>query len=231
MHLDHRPWEHKDAFKGKPKLIRKVRIGWELPNEKAIFDEESGEESFVCGQDYTLSLGERANLRHIFESWRGRDFTEEELKGFDLKILLEKPCLVNIIHKKSAQNRDYHQVASVTPLPKGMGCPKPTLDVLLYDIEDGESEDFAKLPEWIQDRIQDSEEWNGSPGSGDAPPDEDEWPDRRKRSATGGDSATATATKPRRRPPQPIAQKAAPPPRRPAPAPQPQEPDEDEIPF
>ena len=223
---------HKDAFKGKPKLIRKVRVAWELPNEKAIFDEERGEESFVCGQDYTLSLGERANLRHMLESWRGRDFTEEELKGFDLKILLKKACLVNIIHKKSQQKRDYHQVASVTPLPKGMGCPKPTLDVLLYDIEDGESDTFALLPEWIQDRIRESEEWNGSPGSGDAPPESDEWPEPDENEAPESEiPPPQPPAKPRRRPPEPESHKqAAQPPRRPAP-PQPPEPDEDEIPF
>jgi hypothetical protein len=116
---------------GKPKLTRKVRLGWELPNEKAVFNEERGEESFMCGQDYTLSLGERANLRHTLESWRGRDFSEAELKGFDLKILLRKSCLVNLIHRKSRNQRNYAQVASVMPLPKGMSCPKQTLEIMV----------------------------------------------------------------------------------------------------
>lgn len=214
---------HHDVFgpTNKKKLVRKVRIGWELPNEKAIFDEERGEESFVCGQDYTLSLGDRANLRHMLESWRGRDFTEQELKGFDLKILLRKACLVNIIHKKSAQKRDYHQVASVTPLPKGMGCPKPTLDILLYDVEDGESDVFAKLPEWIQDRIRESEEWNGSPGGDPDSPPEDEWPEPDESEAPTEETTVA--------PPQPPAKPRKAPVRKPAPPPQ--EPDEDEIPF
>ena len=34
---------------------------------------------------YTLSLGERSNLRKMLESWRSRAFTPEELQGFDLE--------------------------------------------------------------------------------------------------------------------------------------------------
>src|SRR4029077_1201343 len=120
----------RDEFKGKPKLIRKVRINWELPNEKAIFDEDRGEESFMVGAEYTLSLNVRANLRQVLESWRGKDFSEEELKGFDMKVLLGKACLVNVVHRKSTRNpgRTYAQVTSVVPLPKGMSCPKPSLE-------------------------------------------------------------------------------------------------------
>jgi hypothetical protein len=161
----------REEYMGKPKLTRKVRIAWELPNEKAVFDEERGEESFICGQEYTLSLGERANLRHMLESWRGRDFTEEELKGFDLNVLLKKSCMVNILHKKSRNQRTYSQVASVTPLPKGMTCPKVSLDTLVYDIADGENEVFEQIPEWLQEKIKNSEEWNMDADGPTEPPD------------------------------------------------------------
>lgn len=153
----------KDSFEGKPKIIRKVRINWELPLEKAIFVEERGEEPFMCGADYTLSLNQRANLRHMLESWRGREFTADELKGFNLEVLLGKSCLVNIIHKTSAQKRNYAVVATVTPLPKGMQCPKASLPKLNYDIEMGKNIVFDQLPEWIQKKILASQEFESGP--------------------------------------------------------------------
>lgn len=172
-----------DTYMGKPKIQRKVRIGWELVNEKAVFIEEKGEESFMIGQDYTMSLGEKANLRHMLESWRGKPFTADELKGFNLNVLLGKSCLVNVIHKKSiATKRDYAQVTSVVPLPKGMQCAKPSLPKVSYEIEDGENDAFSALPEWIQDKIKASQEFKGEntseePRQQSGPePDEDEIP-------------------------------------------------------
>ena len=193
-----------------------MRINWELPNEKAIFDEERGEESFMVGAEYTLSLNERANLRHVLESWRGKDFSEEELKGFDLKILLGKGCLVNVVHKKSTRNpgRTYAQVTSVVPLPKGMTCPKATLDRILYDINHGEGGDYAKLPEWIQEKVQNSEEWNTQP-EGDGEDDPDDWSEPPEENGP------------------PPKKSDAPPPRKPVkrnPTP-PQPEDDDDIPF
>lgn len=170
----------RDSFEGKPKIIHKIRIDWELPLEKATFVEERGEEPFMCGADYTLSLNQRANLRHMLESWRGREFTPEELKGFNLEVLLGKSCLVNIIHKTSAQKRNYAVVATVTPLPKGMQCPKASLSKLNYDIEMGKNHVFDQLPEWIQKKILASEEFASGPAptesqrAGDV--DEDEIP-------------------------------------------------------
>jgi len=167
----------KDTYMGKPKIIRKVRIGWELPNEKAIFNEERGEEPFMCGADYTLSLNERANLRHILESWRGKEFSAEELKGFDLKVLVGKACMVTILHKKSASNKNYAVVTTVTPVPKGMEVPKATLPKLSYDIEMGKNHVFDQLPEWIQNKIKTSEEFNsefaGPPKENGEAPDKD----------------------------------------------------------
>jgi hypothetical protein len=151
-----------DAYMGKPRITRKVRIAWELVDQKAVFDEERGEESFMIGQDYTLSLGEKANLRHTLESWRGKQFSAEELKGFDLSVLLRKPCMVNIIHKISGNKRTYATVTTVTPVPKGIEVAKPTLDCVVYDIDMGQkNENFSKLPQWIQEKVSESLEARG----------------------------------------------------------------------
>lgn len=164
-----------DSFEGKPKIIHKVRIGWELPNEKAIFDEERGEEPFIVSAEYTLSLGSKANLRHDLESWRGKAFTAEELKGFDLKVLIGKACLLNVIHQpsKADPKKIYARVSAVTPVPKGTHVPKATLPKLVYEITDGTGGCFGDLPEWIQNKIKLSDEFRGDAHqpSEERPPD------------------------------------------------------------
>src|SRR6476469_9306478 len=65
-------------------LNPKVRITWELPNELIEWeDKESGEKKTrpqLISQEFKASLHEKAKLRKTLASWRGRDFTDEELK-------------------------------------------------------------------------------------------------------------------------------------------------------
>lgn len=176
-----------DEFNKKPKLIHKVRVSWELPDEKAVFDEARGEESFMVSKEYTLSLNEKANLRHDIESWRGVPFTEKELESFEVGKLLGAPAMVNVMHETSANKRKYVKITSVTRLPKTVkkaDVPKPTIPLLKYDIEDGDNDVFRSLPEFIQEKIMASvEATNGGKASDEAPsrsqnqsPDDDEIP-------------------------------------------------------
>ncbi len=50
---------------------------------------------------YTVSLGKKANLRKELERWRGRQFTSEELTGFDIDSVIGAPAMLNIIHNVS----------------------------------------------------------------------------------------------------------------------------------
>jgi hypothetical protein len=168
----------RDSYMGKPKIMHKAMVAWELPDEKAVFDEERGEEPFLVSKEYTVSLGERANLRHDLEAWRGKQFTEAELKAFDISKLIGAACMVNVVHRTSKNNRNYASITAVTPLPKGVkkaDVPKQTLPSLSYQIEDGNNEVFKALPEWIQKKIMESEEWTtelapaDSGGEGDEP--------------------------------------------------------------
>lgn len=143
--------------------FHKVRITWELPEEKAVFKEENGEQPFVLSRDYTLSLYEKANLRHDLESWRGRAFTEEELKGFDISKLIGTPCMLSVIHKTTDKGKTFANISSVSALPKGMKVPPQINASVEYAITDGENDVFRALPEWLQKKIQSAQEWGGGP--------------------------------------------------------------------
>jgi len=143
---------------------RKVRIIWELPNERGDFthDGKTENKARVVSAKYTLSLSTKANLRKMLESWRGKPFTKEEAEGFELGVLVGKACQVNITHKASPDGtKTYANVTAVVPMPKGSPAMKPENPTLVFDLpEKGPITFPAGMPEWIQNEIKLSHEYN-----------------------------------------------------------------------
>jgi len=150
-----------EVINGEVKQLNKVRIGWELPTELKVFKEENGEQPLVISEEYTLSMHEKSSLRKMLASWRGKDFSEEEAKSFDITKLLGKECMINIIHKPSKKDasRVYEKIGSVSGIPKGMYVPaqiNPT-KVLSYDNFDYAL--YESLPDFVKDKIKGSLEF------------------------------------------------------------------------
>lgn len=146
---------------GTPKVLNKVRIGWELPTELKVFSPEKGEQPYSISKEFTLSMHEKSNLRKTLASWRGKDFTEEEAKCFDITKLLSVPCMVNIIHKpsKTDPSKIYEEIGSVSPMPKGVPCPPQVNDTLLLEYENFNWSLYESLPDFIKIKIQSSSEF------------------------------------------------------------------------
>lgn len=141
-------------YQGKTTHARKIILRWELPNELISEGEWAGK-PFMVSQFYTASLSEKANLRKVLESWRGRPFTPEELMGFESKNLLDKPCMLNVTHTDKGKAK----VASVAQVPKGMTVPGRVNDLLYFSLDDFNSSVYEKLPQFFKDMIQKSPEW------------------------------------------------------------------------
>lgn len=100
-------------YSGKKKSQHKIRVVWQLAE-----DMEDGK-PFMASKRYTLSLHEKATLRKELESWRGRAFTEDELRGFDVETVIGVPCFINIV-QESKGGTTYSNVTSIMKLPKGV---------------------------------------------------------------------------------------------------------------
>lgn len=161
-----------ESYQGENKLQNKVRIQWELPTELKVFKEEAGEQPYTLGKEFTLSLHEKATLRKFLESWRGKAFTEEEAKAFDITILLDKPCMLNVIHKKSKTGHTYAEIASVSPMMKGIQCPPMINKLFQFSYDPFEQWRFDELPEWLKEKVRTSIEFQAlaTAGAHEAPP-------------------------------------------------------------
>lgn len=150
-----------DVVMGEHKLINKVRIGWELPIERRVFDEEKGLQPFAIFQKFTLSLHEKSSLRKTLASWRGRDFTEQEAKAFDITVLAGKPCMINIIHKpsKADPSRIHAVIGAIGPVPKGIDVPKITNPIRILSYDNFDFNLYNSLPEWLRNEVASSVEF------------------------------------------------------------------------
>jgi hypothetical protein len=101
-------------FNGEKKVQHKLKIVWQL-NET---NEEAGRR-FTTSKRYTASLHEKSSLRKDLQGWRGRPFTPEELRGFDLDNVLGANCQLNVVHAER-EGSMFANVEAVMPLMKGM---------------------------------------------------------------------------------------------------------------
>lgn len=135
------------------KIQHKIYLRWQIPGQRLSYEKDgvTHEGPMTIGAKYTLSLHEKAALRKILQSWRGRAFTESELKQFDVTTILGKPCLLSVSHAPRDGGGVYANIDSIMQLPEGM--PKPALegDPLIYDADNLGS--FEKLRPWLQDLV------------------------------------------------------------------------------
>ena len=139
---------------------KKIMFTWELPDERIDVDGE--DKPRAISATYTLSLNEKANLRKTLESWRGKQFTAEELRGFDITKVLGAPCMISTTTGTNTLGQQYAKVTGVSRLPKGMEVPKDTENPkVVFDISNDACplEDMEKLPNFVQERIKQSEEY------------------------------------------------------------------------
>ena len=137
------------TWDGDTKYQRKVFIQWELDENM-----EDGR-PFVTGRKFTVSMHEKATLRAFLKGWRGRDFTDEELQGFNPQKLIGAPCMLSLV-----ASGDYVNVASAAKLPKGMTPLKAVNPTVFFSLDDFDQkaydglsnkmkEDIASSPEFI----------------------------------------------------------------------------------
>jgi hypothetical protein len=151
----------------------KIVLLFELPNETIERDGKTA--PLTINKEYTLSLGKKSVLRKHLETWRGRPFTDDELKGFEVSNVVGSSCMASIIHVPRQDGTGVRdRLESVTAIPKGYPAPPQFHESVKYEIEQGRDAGFQKLPPWLQTKISGCVEWNGGPVESEpsAPPDD-----------------------------------------------------------
>lgn len=146
----------KGEYQGKATFKRQVIIAWELPTELISEGEYAGK-PFGVSRFYTASLSEKANLRKDLQNWRGRDFTPQELGGFDPRNILGKACMLSLTENDKGKIR----VTGVMAKPKGVPIPEQVNPSLYFSLEPDEydAKVFESLSDGYKKMIQISPEY------------------------------------------------------------------------
>ena len=96
------------------------------------------------------------------QSWRGKPFSNEEMRRFDLKNVLGAWCMLNVIERPGQDGKMYVNVSGVSPVPsmiKQAGLPQGVNPNEIFNLEDPDMELFAKFSDHLKKKIEASPEW------------------------------------------------------------------------
>lgn len=101
-------------FENKVKMKHKCRVVFQTEAKM-----EDGRPFLLYGAKLTVTLNEKGALRPFLESWRGKAFTADELKGVDLENLLGINAVVQVVHNVVG-DRTYANISAIMKPMKGM---------------------------------------------------------------------------------------------------------------
>lgn len=155
------------AYKGAEKPpAYELWVTYELADEFMV-DKETGEEL----TDKPRWLAENFPL-HSLDSDLAKStkrylaLDPEQEHGGDWAKLANTPCMVTVVNNKSKKDPSiiYDNVASISTMRAKEASRAPELvnPAKVFDVDDPDMEIFGSLPQWLQDRIKDNLEYEGS---------------------------------------------------------------------
>jgi hypothetical protein len=144
------------------KQQRKVLVSFELFGDDSNGPLEIDGKPMVINKKYTFSMNEAAKLRLDIESWKGKKLVKGVDLPFDMKSMLDKWAMVNVVHN-DWNGKTYANLNSLSQVPSMIvkaGFPKTFNENVLFDLSKFTQESFDKLWPWVQDIIKKSAEWS-----------------------------------------------------------------------
>jgi hypothetical protein len=152
------------TYLGTVKKLPKVMLQFEVHGEddagKAIVTAKN--EPMSISKNFTLSLAEKATLRKDLQTWRGREFTEDELRGFELKNVLGAWAMVSVIKAMGNNGKEYTNIAAIMSVPpaiKKAGMPQGHNELKLFSIDEPDMALFDSFSNGLKEKIGKSPEW------------------------------------------------------------------------
>lgn len=142
--------QHSELFKN---YQNKVMFLFEICGETVDVDGEA--KPRWLSKEFTLSLSEKSNLAKTIAAWTGVELTEDT---YDVTQLIGKPAMV-VVTVKETENGTFNDITVIASPPKKMQMPEAESETICFEIENWNDEVFAKLPEWIQNKIKKSTEY------------------------------------------------------------------------
>jgi hypothetical protein len=118
-------------------------------------------EPMSISKNFTLSLAEKATLRKDLQTWRGREFTADELRGFQIDNVLGAWAMIAITKAVGNNGKDYTNIANINSVPKPMkaNLPEGHNKCAAFYIESPDMDMFETFSDNLRAKIEQSPEW------------------------------------------------------------------------
>lgn len=135
--------QDRPAFQGQEKSpCHQLHITFELVDE---LDDFGGEQRpHWLSRTVNFSNDERSAL------FQYKQAIDKDAKS--VADLMDKPCMVTITHKEH-KSKVYANITNVTSTPRSLKVKELSNPPRLFDMDDGDVDAFAALPEWLQNTI------------------------------------------------------------------------------
>ena len=157
----------KSEYQGQVKYLHKAMLQFEVhgEDEKGKPLVTSKGDPLSISKNYTLSLAEKATLRIDLKNWRGRDFTPEELRGFELKNVLGAWAMLSVAKDVGNNGKEYTNIMSVNSVPvpiKKAGLPEGVNKLAMFTIMNPDMDLFETFSNNLKEKIKASPEWESN---------------------------------------------------------------------
>lgn len=146
--------KHLCEYNGSKSYKNQVTLGFELIGETVEIDGKQEPRTLSRTLNFTRSpLG---GLRKFVQSWLGKTFSDEAFAEFDTNDLVGLPAQLSVILNESGE---YANIDSIMQLPKGTPAPQAVSPLIRFDLEPWDDAAFEKLPDWAQEKIKKSTQY------------------------------------------------------------------------
>lgn len=147
-------------YEGKSKSYNnQVLLGFEICGQTIEIDGKP--EPRVLSKTFNVAKSKRSGLRIFINSWEARELSDDEFLEVDTNNYVGKPAMLTVVLNDTGE---YSNIGNIAPLPQGLPItiPEPMSELIRFDMEPWNQAAYDALPEWAQNRIQKSSEWQKS---------------------------------------------------------------------
>lgn len=163
--------EYLGQIKHLPKVMLQFEVFGESDDGVPLITPKG--EPLSVTKNFTLSLSEKATLRKDLQTWRGREFTADELRGFELKNILGVWAMLSIVKAVGNNGKDYSNIQAILSVPpqiKKAGLPQGHNPLVIFSIDEPDMAVFETFRDGLKEKIMGSPEWQDKHGKATSKP-------------------------------------------------------------
>lgn len=144
-------------YEGKSKnYYNQVRLGFEICGQTVEVDGK--QEPRVLSKTFNATKGKKSGLRKFLGAWEAKELSDDEYLDSDTNDYVGRAAFLTIVLNETGE---YSNIDGIAPLPTGLpiDVPKPMSQLIRFDMDPWDQKAFEALPEWAQEKIKKSSEY------------------------------------------------------------------------